>query len=234
VIKIRYEDLPGGLHARAELQGKDVIIYLLPGLTPSQRKAALGRLRACARMGQAPSLPAAGVRRARLADRARVNARNVFAAVRLHPLMFIPPTVIVLAAVIASIMLVRVTVRLGPAQAAGSLPAPAASAPAAAGPGSSFRRDPDPGGQQGSAPVGPPASASPHQPGTISQLAAGAPSPSPDPAESVPASPAPSRSPEPSPAAPSPSPAGSRSSGGSGGSGGLCLNLSVLGVCLSV
>jgi hypothetical protein len=39
VIKIRYADLPGGLHIRAVARGKDTIIYLLPGLTAYQRQA---------------------------------------------------------------------------------------------------------------------------------------------------------------------------------------------------
>jgi hypothetical protein len=37
VIKIRYADLPGGLHVRAETRGKDTIVCLLPGLTLEQR-----------------------------------------------------------------------------------------------------------------------------------------------------------------------------------------------------
>jgi hypothetical protein len=32
LIKIRYADLPAGLHVRAECSGRSTIIYLLPGL----------------------------------------------------------------------------------------------------------------------------------------------------------------------------------------------------------
>jgi len=157
VIRIRYEDLPGGLHARAEPRGKDVIIYLLPGLTPSQRKAAVRRLRAGARMGPGPGLSAAGLARARLADWARVNGRNVFAALRLHPLVLIPSIVIVLTAVIASILLVRVTLRLDPPHAVGAVPAPATAPPAPArcgGTGCQLPAEPGlPAGQRVAVPV---------------------------------------------------------------------------------
>ena len=51
MIKIRYADLPAGLHIRAVARGKDTIIFLLPGLTPPQRQAALRRARSSARMG---------------------------------------------------------------------------------------------------------------------------------------------------------------------------------------
>ena len=61
MIKIRYADLPGGLHVRVEARGKDTIIYLLPGLTVAQRRAALRRARSSARMGHGPRLPAPGV-----------------------------------------------------------------------------------------------------------------------------------------------------------------------------
>ena len=43
MIKIRYADLPAGLHIRAVARGKDTVIYLLPGLTAAQRQAALRR-----------------------------------------------------------------------------------------------------------------------------------------------------------------------------------------------
>ena len=39
MVKIRYSELPAGLHVRAEARGRDTVIYLLPGLTPAQRRA---------------------------------------------------------------------------------------------------------------------------------------------------------------------------------------------------
>ncbi|MBV9381057.1 MAG: hypothetical protein JOY82_19095 [Streptosporangiaceae bacterium] len=85
MIRIRYRDLPPGLHALAEVTGQSAIIYLLPGLTAAQRKAALRRLRHEARMGLGPMLPATHLAVALTADRARAAARNLIAIVRLHP-----------------------------------------------------------------------------------------------------------------------------------------------------
>jgi len=48
VIKIRYRDadeLSPGLHAAAVNHGRDTTVYLLPGLTTAERRAALRRLR---------------------------------------------------------------------------------------------------------------------------------------------------------------------------------------------
>ncbi len=56
MIKIRYTDLPAGLHIGGGPR-KDTVIYLLPGLTAAQRQAALRRARSSARMGHGPRLP---------------------------------------------------------------------------------------------------------------------------------------------------------------------------------
>jgi hypothetical protein len=101
MIKIRYADLPGGLYARAEARGRDTVIYLLPGLTPAQRRAALLRVRSSARMGKCPRLPAAGVARARMADWVRTHTGNAVAVVRLHPFTAVPSIVIILSMAVA-------------------------------------------------------------------------------------------------------------------------------------
>jgi hypothetical protein len=85
MVKIRYADLPGGLHARAETRGRHAIIYLRPGLTPAQRREGLRRARQSARMGYGPRLPAADVEVALAVDRIRITVRNATAAVCQHP-----------------------------------------------------------------------------------------------------------------------------------------------------
>jgi len=85
VIRIRYRDLPPGLHAMADVTRRGTIIYLMPGLTPAQRNAALRRLRQEARMGLGPELPRRSLAIALAAERVRGTVRNIVAIVRLHP-----------------------------------------------------------------------------------------------------------------------------------------------------
>lgn len=113
MVKIRYADLPGGLHVRAVARGKDTIIYLLPGLTVMQRRDALRRLRSSARVGHGPRLPIAGVASAMMADGIRSTVRNTAAAVRANPAVFIPQIVIILSAAIVYVLLVSVSGRPG-------------------------------------------------------------------------------------------------------------------------
>ena len=57
IIKIRYRDqsqLSPGLHAAAERHGRVTTVYLLSGLSATQRRAALRRLRISARRGYGP------------------------------------------------------------------------------------------------------------------------------------------------------------------------------------
>lgn len=119
MIKIRYADLPGGLHVRAVARGRDTVIYLVPGLTVDQRRAALRRARSSARMGHGPPLSATGVTCAMVADRIRTTVGNAAAAMRVHPAMFVPITVVILSATVAYFLLMSVTIKVRPPQAGG-------------------------------------------------------------------------------------------------------------------
>jgi hypothetical protein len=240
VIKIRYADLPGGLHVRAEARGQDTIIYLLPGLTEAQRRAALHRVRSSARVGHGPRLPAAGLARAVAADRARTTARNAFTALRVHPALSVPLIVIIMSAAFAYALLVSGTVRGQSPQASG--PGAALDAPVVVTPWLSRGFQPRVPGHRRARPARP-GRPSPGPSGVVA-------TPAPQPSGRVTASPSPSPSqhpaaPKPKPSAsaspPSPSPSPSPSSSGSpagtgavGHSGGLCLEFGPTGVCLVV
>jgi hypothetical protein len=142
VIKIRYADLPGGLHIQAVARGGDTVIYLLPGLTAEQRQAALRRARSSGRMGQGPRLPAAGVAGAVMVARIRTTVRNGAAAIRGHPAIFVPPILIIVTAAVAYLLLVPVSIRMIPEPQASDPgdPVPAAVAP----PPGSRAQDPGP------------------------------------------------------------------------------------------
>ena len=148
MIKIRYADLPAGLHIRAVARGKDTVIYLLPGLTAAQRQAALRRARSSARMGHGPRLPVPGVLGAVMVDRMRTTVRNGAAAMRGHPAILVPPLVIVMSAAVAYILLVSVDIRIHDPQANGPAGPGTPIAAAVAPPGGSAD---DPGAQPGSA-----------------------------------------------------------------------------------
>ena len=82
MVKIRYSELPAGLHVSAEHDGRDTIIYLQPGLTAEQRRAALVRVRSSARMGHWPGITSFGMAMAVSADKLRTTFRNGAAAMR--------------------------------------------------------------------------------------------------------------------------------------------------------
>jgi hypothetical protein len=118
MVKIRYSELPVGLHVTTESDGRHTVIYLLPGLTPAERRAALIRVRSSARMGQGPDLPATGMATAVVADRMRMTARTVGAAMRAHPMLLLPPLIALVAGVVA--LTLMSFVKLTADQSAGS------------------------------------------------------------------------------------------------------------------
>lgn len=86
MIRVRYKDqLSPGLHGKAERSADGTTVYLVPGLTRGQRKAALRRLRLEASRGCGPALPGADLTVALAADRFRTGLRNTTAVIRLHP-----------------------------------------------------------------------------------------------------------------------------------------------------
>jgi hypothetical protein len=234
VIKIRYSDLPAGLHASASSEGRHTIIYLVPGLSAADRQGAIDRLRASARVGHGPQLPAVSLALALIADRIRLNLRNAVAAARLHPIGAAIPVVVLAGGAILYALFVTVSIRLGsPQSAQAPLPLSAVSAPASTGsaPG-------DSGGVVGPTSATRLTGASSarrasHRGSTTGEQVVGAhpvpssPTPSPDPSVSS-SSPPGHPSPPPSPGSPSPSPLPTRSHG----SGGICLNLGVLTICV--
>ena len=154
MIKIWYGDLPGGLHVRAVARGKDTIIYLLPGLTVAERRAALRRVRSSARMGHGPALSAVGLALAVMANRIRITVRNVASAMRMHPGMFVPLLVILLSAPVAYFVLTSVSIKVHSPQASG--PQTALAPPIAAAAGPSHDRGPRSPGQPGALVLGRP------------------------------------------------------------------------------
>ncbi|HEY2288633.1 MAG TPA: hypothetical protein VGH88_23065 [Streptosporangiaceae bacterium] len=237
MIKIRYADLPAGLHVRAERSGRSTVIYLLPGLTHTERRAALLRARRSSGLGHGPQLPAGSVAAAVARDRIAATARKGAAAFRAHPLLLLPPVLIAASATLAYVMMSAVSItfpqsapggpaRPGPSATSGGTPS-ASGSPGVPGagparPGGS--RDPRaPGAGPGPSRS---ASPSPRPPGPGRSSPPGSPAPAPsspppptDPAPSSgPVSPTPAPAPTPTPT-PSPTPSS-------------CLNLGVLGVCL--
>lgn len=105
MIKIRYSALPPGLYARADVVGRHIVVYLLPGLTLQQRRAALLRIRSSGRMGHGPMLSSTGLARAIVADRIWVTLRNGASAVRSHPVLLVTPVMLLVSAALAYIVL---------------------------------------------------------------------------------------------------------------------------------
>ena len=115
MVRIRYAELPVGLHVATRSHGRYTIVYLLPGLTPAQRRDALSFARRSARIGQGPSLPATDMALAVAADRVRTTGHNIAAAMRRHPGLLLPPLVALVSAVIVVVLLSLVTVTVEPA-----------------------------------------------------------------------------------------------------------------------
>jgi hypothetical protein len=115
VIKIRYRDadeLSPGLHAAAVTQGRTTIVFLLPGLTAAERRAALRRLRLSARMGYCPPLPPAQLALALVADRIRTTVGQLGTLVRSHPAGSTVPVMVISAGAIAFLALSAVSIQV--------------------------------------------------------------------------------------------------------------------------
>jgi hypothetical protein len=238
VIKIRYSDLPAGLHVRTVIQGRHTILYLLPGLSAAARRAAIHRARSNARVGYGPRLPAAGVAFAIITDRFRTTIRNGLAAARLHPALAVPAAIVVLSVAVTYLLLASVSIQLPSPQGAGpghqlgvplrAAPSDVQSGPAGRGSRSAIRVI------SGQAPGGGSAGSGAGRRGGPRPGPSGGKRPSPSPsASSAPPGPGPSPDPTPSPA-PGPSPGPSPSPRPSPSSSGLCVDVGSLGVCLRV
>jgi hypothetical protein len=90
MVKIRYAELPAGLHVATEADDRCTVVYLKPGLTRGQRKDALTVARRSARFGHGPSLPPLDMAFALAADRTRTTARITATAMRKHPVLLLP------------------------------------------------------------------------------------------------------------------------------------------------
>jgi len=224
MVKIRYSELPAGLHVAVEPDGRGAIIYLLPGLTPAQRRAALIRARSSARMGQGPPLPALGMTAAVAADRARTTFINGAAAMRRHPMLLLPIALVsgALVVVLTSVATLTIPSHSKPSSFSGprvvnphprpygdgSIASPSSTGSASSGAAAGQRRTLSPGSATAA-------------PGGVQ------PAPAPSPSSFQP--PAPSASPDPTPAASgSPTPSASASESGN------CIKLGPLGLCVNV
>ncbi len=249
MIKIRYADLPHGLHADVRSCGGRPVIYLLPGLSAAQRRDALRRLIRTSRLGHGPRLRASAVAFAVARDIAKSTGCNGLAAVRCHPAGSAVLAALVAAVVVCYALFVTVTVRFSPRPArppAGAGPAPSA-ARGTGGPG----RSP---GAGASAPAAVPAAPAGENGGSPEAAASGDGAGQPGPGSSGSARPArrvplptgtwsapggvlPSASqpaPSPSPSAvPSPAPPASPGALPPGHPGALCVRVGPLGVCIS-
>jgi hypothetical protein len=235
VIRIRYSDLPAGLHVRVEARGRHTIVYLLPGLTPAQRRAALLRARLTAGLGYGPALNSAGVGLAVARDRLGVTLRNGASAFRAHPLLLVPPLIIVCSAMLVYIMTAAATLTIRSPQADG--PGPGSGPPVTARsrsapprPGASRDRGPASGtaAPGGTPQAGHPArrpSSSPRPSRHPAPTRTAGPRPTPDPAPTPDPTPRPDPTPTPTPspsASPWPTPTWP------------CLTTGPFGVCVKV
>jgi hypothetical protein len=230
-VKIRYSDLPAGLHVSVEGQGRNTVIYLLPGLTPEQRKAALARVRSSARMGHGPELPATSMALALAVDSVRTTMRNGAAAMRAHPVLLLPPLILLVSSAIVFVLMSIVTVTVHdykiPSIAQSKLDqrrrVPLAT-PTGSSPGRSAQADgpgPTPGRHQHPGPrVVETITPSPRSVATVSPSPSSASSPGAGSTSSSP-SPSPDSTPTVS-SSPSPSPSGQ------------CLKLGPLGLCVQL
>jgi hypothetical protein len=232
MVKIRYAELPAGLHVTAQADRRGTIVYLLPGLTPAQRRAALIRVRSSARMGHGPKLPVLAMAIAIAADRLRTTTRIGAAAMRGHPMVFLPPLVVLVSSAIVFTLMSFVTLTVSPHGQ------PVAAALPALGVGDQSSPTPSPspslpGKRHHHRPRRPAYSLSGH--GTVSPSpsasASSAAAPAPHPSDPTPS---PSGSPSPGSPSPSPSPSPQPSPSPSPSSSGMCVNLGSFGLCVKV
>jgi hypothetical protein len=239
MVKIRYSELPSGLHVRAAGEGWRTIIYLQPGLTPAERRAALLRVRSSSRMGHGPAVPPLAMMLAIGADQIRTTVQNGLAAMRRHPVLLLPPLVLLVSTGIVFVLMSFVTftvhaheqpqaaptsgLRSGPGRPGGqggSDPGSAvpgqASAPGSQGGGHARHGGPSPRTRPAPSPA--PSSIRSPVPGPTGRSGS-----SPTPSPTATQSPTPGVSPTPSP---TPSPSASSS--------GTCLQLGPLGLCVTV
>jgi hypothetical protein len=104
MVKIRYAELPAGLHVATEAFNGCTVVYLKPGLTRTQRKDALTVARRGARFGHGPSLPTLDMAFALAADRTRTTARIATTAMRKHPLLLLPVLALILGIIAAGML----------------------------------------------------------------------------------------------------------------------------------
>ena len=158
MIKIRYRDaneFRPGLHATAERRGRIITVYLLPGLTATERKAAFRRLRLSGRRGCGPQLTAPQLAFALVVDRIRTAIARVGSVFRSHPAGTTGPVMLISAGAIAFLVLsaaVSIHILRPPRHQQGASafgPAPAASALAVRIPSSSQYPADGPAGSEG-------------------------------------------------------------------------------------
>ncbi len=244
MIKIRYRDayqLSPGLHAAAVRHGRNTTVFLLPGLTAAERRAALRRLRLSARMGYCPPLPAAQLALALVADRIRTTVGQVGTLVRSHPAGSTVPVMVLSAGAIAFLALSAVSIQvlhiprhpgrssalaiasgrphitipgLAPPQAQ-----PTASGPAPAAPDTRQVSSTSPAAPSSPRPLPSATSSSAPSPDASMTPSTGPANPAPRP-QAAPTTASPAASPTPSPAMQVPSPSQTP-----------CLNLGTAGIC---
>jgi hypothetical protein len=233
MVRIRYSDLPVGLHVSVVARGRGTVIYLLPGLTAAQRRAALARARSSARMGQGPALPPLSLAVAIAADRTRTTLRNGAAAMRAHPVLLLPALILLVSSAIVFVLTSFVTLTLHNPTAAPTTGITVGTSPGVhshhrgAAPGSAGQ----PGTGRGSSGTDPRSRGSASPTPTPSATIGPGPRPtSPDPTptsapSTAPTTPTPaSPSPDPTSAAPTPTPSPSPAAS--------CLELGPLGICV--
>ena len=105
-VQIRYARLPAGLHIRVTAgHGGRTIVYLLPGLSRGNRRAALARAVSAARLGLGPPLTPAALARAAAADRLRASVRLGVRPVRARPWLLVSLVLLAATAAMAIVML---------------------------------------------------------------------------------------------------------------------------------